>query len=77
MVYYTYIGTCTIGGFTYGCKASLDDLKGYNTTFIDKFNKITFNLIVGTIYGSAIGVCAPISIPTCAIIAYNKITKIT
>ena len=76
MVYYTYIGTCTIGGFIYGCKSSLDDIKAYNTTFINKFNKITLNLIVGTIYGSVIGVCAPITIPTYGIIAYNEITKI-
>ena len=55
-VYYPFVGICTIGGFTYGCKSSLDDIKLYNNTFTDKFEKITLNLIVGTIYGIGIGV---------------------
>ena len=73
-VYYSYIGICTIGGFTYGCKSSLDDIKSYNT-FTDKFEKITLNLIVGTIYGIGVGVYAPFTIPTYAIIAYKDIKK--
>jgi len=74
-VYYSYIGICTIGGFTYGCKSSLDDIKSYNNTFTDKFEKITLNLIVGTIYGIGVGVYAPFTIPTYAIIAYKEIIK--
>ena len=70
-VYYSYIGICTIGGFTYGCKSSLDDIKLYNNTFTDKFEKITLNLIVGTIYG--ISVYSPFTIPTYTIIAYKDI----
>jgi hypothetical protein len=73
-VYYSYIGICTIGGFTYGCKSSLDDIKSYDT-FTDKFEKITLNLIVGTICGVGVGVYAPFTIPTYAIIAYKAIIK--
>ena len=71
-VYYSYIGICTIGGFTYGCKSSLDDIKSYDT-FTDKFEKITLNLIVGTIYVG--GVYAPFTIPTYTIIAYKDKKK--
>jgi len=90
-VFYSYIGICTIGGFTYGCKSSLDDIKSYNNAFTDKFEKITLNLIVGaiydiapiiilnltvgTIYGIGVGLYAPFTIPTYAIIAYKDIKK--
>ena len=37
-VYYTYIGVCTISGFYYGCKSSINNLKS-NYTIIDKFEK--------------------------------------
>jgi len=73
-VYYPFVGICTIGGFAFGCKKSLDNINSYKN-IEDKISLTTLNLIVGTIYGIGLGVCAPITIPTFAIIAYKEIIK--
>jgi hypothetical protein len=41
----------------------------------DKIDKTAINLFGATMYGILIGVCAPITIPTFVIVAYNEITK--
>jgi hypothetical protein len=48
-VYYTYIGVCTIGGFYYECKSSINNLKS-NYTIIDKFEKVTDGIFFYTYY---------------------------
>ena len=73
-VYYPFVGICTIGGFVFGCKKSLDNINSYKN-IEDKISLTTLNLIVGTIYGIGIGVCAPITIPAVVIISYNEIRK--
>ena len=75
-VYYPFVGICTIGGFTFGCKISLDNINSYKN-IEDKIDKTAINLFGATMYGILIGVCAPITIPTFVIVAYNEITKIT
>jgi hypothetical protein len=73
-VYYPFVSICTIGGFAFGCKKSLDNIKSYKN-IEDKISITTLNLCVGTVYGIFIGVCAPITIPVGIIISYNEIRK--
>jgi hypothetical protein len=74
-VYYTYIGVCTISGFYYGCKSSINNLKS-NYTIIDKFEKVTDGIFFYTYYGLTFGLFSPIFIPSTAITIYNEISKV-